>query len=605
MPDEATLAVSAMATDIYGQSSDWTPEQTVVVDSRPPTVVPDLDVPWGGLAAGPSPSGRVFRGGSLALYGAALDAAGVSSVRICAGDACAQADLQPGEAPGEQRWSFRSPALGPLDYVSRTVAISATDLVGNVTPVPLSADITIDNVAPQLSAVQTARSLLLDRPTTVLEGTVGDGGPNVAVSVRVRPPYGDVYQADAVMDSATPGTIPFSGAWHYELTGAEPGEHVLWVNATDVAGNLTSAGPLTVTVTCTDASPVTTALAAEPSASDPLTLTLRARLLNAGPEMLPAGLPVAFFARDTLAGVVTTTRSLAPSATLSLALDWQPSETNDWEFSLQPGAGGNEVGAEAVLCRTPDSARFTLAQAALLLYPGWNLVSSPVEPSNPAIASVQRPIAGTYAAIFGYAKAPLWYYPSGPDHGSLESIHAGLGYWIKETAAAPVPQPGDDPGEQPAVKLSLAGQRPPQDGPLPLLAGWNLAGYLPQASLPVTGALQSIDGAYASVLGFSGTALSFYPDLAPEYNTLWRLAPGSGYWISATHAVTLHYPAASITIDRRPERDECLPPAPGCHPGRGGRRRGAAHLCLGQPLRPGLPARRQPGPRQQHDHRPG
>ena len=158
LPDEATVTVSVQATDIYGQSNDWSPPQSVVVDARPPVVVPDLEAPWSGLAAAQPLAGRVFRGGSLALYGSALDAAGVASVRICAGDACAQADLQPGEAEGENRWSFRSPALGALDYVSRTVTVSATDQVGNATTSPLSAVVTIDNVAPQLSAFQAASS---------------------------------------------------------------------------------------------------------------------------------------------------------------------------------------------------------------------------------------------------------------------------------------------------------------------------------------------------------------------------------------------------------------------------------------------------------------
>ena len=265
-----------------------------------------------------------------------------------------------------------------------------------------------------------------------------------------------------------------------------------------------------------------------------------------------------------------------------------------------------------MLCRTPDSARFTIAQATLPLYSGWNLVSSSVEPDNPAIATVQRPIAGTYSAIFAWLPSgtpggsSLWYYPSGPDHGALSSVHSGLGYWIKETLPPP-PAEEQDESELPTATLNLVGQRRPQDGGLALAAGWNLAGYLPQVSLPVTGALSAIDGGYASVLGFSGTAVSYYADLEPGYNTLWSMLPGAGYWISATNAVTLQYPAAGIAMTpglsetRRPYRN-CVS---GRHPGRRAGRRGAPHLHLGQPVRRRLPAGRQPGAHQRHRYRPG
>jgi len=49
------------------------------------------------------------------------------------------------------------------------------------------------------------------------------------------------------------------------------------------------------------------------------------------------------------------------------------------------------------------------------------------------------------------------------------------------------------------------------------------------------------------VLGFERTAISYYPDLDPSYNTLVHMAPRYGYWISATQPVTLAYPLTGIT----------------------------------------------------------
>ena len=93
----------------------------------------------------------------------------------------------------------------------------------------------------------------------------------------------------------------------------------------------------------------------------------------------------------------------------------------------------------------------------------------------------------------------------------------------------------------------MAGEILPEDQPLTLTAGWNLAGYLPYHPLTVTTALRAIEGRYASVLGFDRTAFSYYPDLDPSYNTLGWMAPGYGYWISATQAITLQYPLTGIT----------------------------------------------------------
>ena len=93
----------------------------------------------------------------------------------------------------------------------------------------------------------------------------------------------------------------------------------------------------------------------------------------------------------------------------------------------------------------------------------------------------------------------------------------------------------------------MAGEILPEDQPLSLASGWNLAGYLPRQPLTVTTALQGIAGQYGAVLGFERTALSYYPDLDPSYNTLYWMAPGYGYWISATQAITLQYPVTGIT----------------------------------------------------------
>ena len=93
----------------------------------------------------------------------------------------------------------------------------------------------------------------------------------------------------------------------------------------------------------------------------------------------------------------------------------------------------------------------------------------------------------------------------------------------------------------------LVGHEVPEDQAITLAAGWNLVGYLPHETLPVTQALEGIAGRYAAALGFAQTGLSYYPDLAASFNTLFDMAPASGYWIRANQAMTLHYPVTTMT----------------------------------------------------------
>ena len=242
-----------------------------------------------------------------------------------------------------------------------------------------------------------------------------DGGPSVDVSVRVQPPAGDEFRAD---------TLQTGNDWRFDLTATEPGRYTLWVDADDQAGNRTGAGPFAVDVTCLDAVPVVAALSAEPSATAPLSVTLAAQLTNTGADPLPAGLPLTFYARGAAITTLTTTQSLAPGATLDLALDWSPAVDGDWHVVAVLNEGQRTLG-DAVLCSIPGTAHFTVDLADVPLYTAWNLVSPPVQPDNPDIRIVQRPIQGSYAAILGYEGGLRQYNPLGPDYGDLTACRGG------------------------------------------------------------------------------------------------------------------------------------------------------------------------------------
>ena len=135
-------------------------------------------------------------------------------------------------------WSYTVRNLEPLDYVEQTVYLYGIDLVGNRTSDPLSFNLTIDNVPPLIAATQVVNSTPMTATVLVLTGTVSDGGQVGGMFVNVQTPD-NTYQEVAVLDG---------DVWQYDLRPVSPGRYRLWVNAVDLAGNVTTAGPFEVDV---------------------------------------------------------------------------------------------------------------------------------------------------------------------------------------------------------------------------------------------------------------------------------------------------------------------------------------------------------------------
>jgi hypothetical protein len=560
--DEFTVRLKA--TDQHGYTSDdWSDSYGVRVDAQPPTVTHSLMSPGAAQAS-------LVRGSTLRLTGEARDEAGVQGVAVCLEDeTCREADLG---VPGSDvvwwsHWLMAAAAGGDaavLDYVTKTVSIGATDRLGNGTEDPERFEVVFDNTAPVLEVVQllaqvplrSAGAALMSAASASLHGLVSDGGPDVTVSVRVQAPDGEIRRDSAARDG---------DAWWYDLPAAVPGQHTLWVDAEDLAGNVTTAGPFSVDVACTGAAPVATGLTAEPVAGWPISLTLTAVISNTGRDPLPAGMPVTFYEGDTTISVTSTEGRLAPGESQTLSVVWVPDAGRDYDIGVTvgqngiPGPAGPTVGAGAdgtqtgvrdlphiPLCATPPTAHFNVPVRDLPLYLSWNLISPPVDPDNKDVQVVQRAVEGAYTSIQGYESGLLAYYPDRPQDSTLKTVDALHGYWIKTLAPPDVP-PEDLSGDEQVAHWRMVGELLPEDQPLTLAGGWNLVGYPLRYPLSVTTALQSIEGRYGAVLGFERTAISHYPDLDASYNTLYRMAPGYGYWIKAGSALTLSYPVTSVT----------------------------------------------------------
>ena len=139
-------------------------------------------------------------------------------------------------------------------------------------------------------------------------------------------------------------------------------------------------------------------------------------------------------------------------------------------------------------------------------------------------------IAGEYTVVETFTDETVSYHPGNPpEANTLHTLDPYHGYWIK------MEQSGT---------LSITGTLVAATTFLSLQEGWNLVSYLADEPLPVSTALSSIDGLYTAVLGYYGQAVSYYPSLPPEMNTLEIMKPTYGYWIKMTVPATLVYPSS-------------------------------------------------------------
>ncbi len=187
-------------------------------------------------------------------------------------------------------------------------------------------------------------------------------------------------------------------------------------------------------------------------------------------------------------------------------------------------------GPSPVSTPAPAESSGPAASVSLGLDRGWNLFSFNVLPADRDVAAVLSTIAGKYSVVETVGGATLSYRPGLPaSANTLQTLDPFHGYWIRMEQAA---------------KLVIAGTPLPATTPLILSQGANMVSFLADGPLPVTEALSSINGCYSAVLGFEGRAVSFYPGLPPEVNTLRYLSPGHGYLIIMKTGGILVYPGS-------------------------------------------------------------
>ncbi len=168
---------------------------------------------------------------------------------------------------------------------------------------------------------------------------------------------------------------------------------------------------------------------------------------------------------------------------------------------------------------------------AILFSPGWNLNSLNLQPPVPPVAQALSSISHRYDRVL--AENGI-YAVENPQYNTLTSMNAGPGYYVRITHTTSI------------IGL-IEGTTVPVTTPLALHPGWNWIGYLPQTTLPVTEALQSIAGSYQRVLSIDKT----YDAALPQFSTLKEMEAGQGYLLYATQPASLVYPAGGGAAPRQ------------------------------------------------------
>ena len=205
-------------------------------------------------------------------------------------------------------------------------------------------------------------------------------------------------------------------------------------------------------------------------------------------------------------------------------------EIGDYDITY---AANDDVGNEV----DEDDAEFTFsvlerAPYEIELQPGWNLVSFPGDPFNPAVGNV---IGADLRAdtVLGYQQGEWVTSVKNEDgrwQGTLVDIRGGYGYWVRTTAVE-------------TIETVIPPILPTSNLPtVPVVTGWNLLGVVDAEQRDAGTAADADD--YFTSLNVWRVAYSFQT----QQNTWQKLLPdqtdgsvenGKGYWVWSTSPGTL------------------------------------------------------------------
>ena len=175
----------------------------------------------------------------------------------------------------------------------------------------------------------------------------------------------------------------------------------------------------------------------------------------------------------------------------------------------------------------------------ILLQPGWNLISLPLIPTTTDAATLLKPVAKWCQEIWTYdANRKRWYWAEITTdrrgririRGSLRTLEAGKGYWIKATGYIVLP-----------IEGYLV---PPKEVPptYPVYKGWNLIGVKYDWPIKPTDYLGDVASNTRYIFAYDPSSGTTY---MLDINGSW-LTPCNGYWLYVEEDDEIVPPASGI-----------------------------------------------------------
>lgn len=233
LADGTQISVRARATDAGGHVSDWSEAVSLIVDATAPR-----------LELSDATAARLALGsvgfGNLNLAGRVVDERAAAAVEICLNrDDGRGLQCEVVAVGSDNQWHYLLPIdsegegrtqalqLTPLDEAGNRGATQRYSYMIDITPPALSGQL----LSPQMlraSAVITGNNLRFT-------GTYSDAVGVVGIRVRIEQPDGTSSIEAAELQS---------GTWSYNLTLQQAGEHRIFAEARDAAGNVRMIGPI-------------------------------------------------------------------------------------------------------------------------------------------------------------------------------------------------------------------------------------------------------------------------------------------------------------------------------------------------------------------------
>lgn len=202
---------------------------------------------------------------------------------------------------------------------------------------------------------------------------------------------------------------------------------------------------------------------------------------------------------------------------------WDASAEMEYDAEVTYESGGTAYTANGIYVLSSLTGLTTVSHS-LALAPGWNMISSFVEPADPALETLLAAITPQLRIMKNGAGQVFW-----PEF-SINTIgewNARDGYQVNMISAAAFDVTGI-----PVV---------PEAAPISLAGGWSLFAYLRSGALNIETALASLGNKIVIVKNNAGQV--YWPEFS--INSIGDMAPGQGYQIFLSQAATLTYPANS------------------------------------------------------------